>query len=564
VREALEQRRRNQSGPDHLQGDGTARIVLLRLVDRPHASLAQQTQDAIAADPRRQRRAIGRRGRVRGMGSLLRGADQGTVQEARVPPFARRRASSANSFSTAARPHLEVLEDRTAPAVLTVNSLSDSATPPSNVLTLREALQVVDTGSTASLSSQQLAQINQTQPLGSDDTIVFDPSLTASGPATIDLGIVGDDTFGPSALLVTKSVTILGPSGANGLTLARDTTADPNGLQLFYVASGGSLTLQNLTLSGGLAQGGSSAVGGGVAGLGGAVVNAGSLTLLDDTLTDNQAIGGSSVSNLIGFGGGGLGGNAPGAGVGGPPNGGVFAFHPGGFGGAIFNLNGTVIVTNSTLASNIASTSGGAIYNLGDNGPNYGNGSAQTTFTIQAASASIQFMSVSLLPNLLSRNRTETETISVHVSSPSGTVNQGTIQFTVDGQSVNASVDAHGNATANLSVPLKTTDSPQSISAAFSDPNFLPDTLTQIARWTLWNKGLSSVDTFAADGSQSVQSLLDGLPWLDFLYTPSGQLEKVVFGSGLLSWDFHYFGEWTGVTLDGVLPVSVFLDAPHG
>jgi hypothetical protein len=365
------------------------------------------------------------------------------------------------------RPRLEVLEDRLAPAVLTVNSLQDSNTL-TNVLTLREAIQVVDSGSTAGLSTQQLAQINTTtNPLGTDNTIVFDPSLTANGPATIDLGIVGDDTFGPSALLVTAPVSIIGPSGANGLTLARDTTAAPNGLRLFYVAQGGSLTLEDLTLSGGLAQGGSSDEGGGAAGLGGAVINAGSLTLLDDTVTGNQAIGGSSGDPDSGLGGGGLGGNASTGGNfnGGPPNGGDenaaggfgggggwilgnggfgggggaadgnggfgggggngglgglaggvggFGGGPGGsldgfggggtgmgggifnyggtltitnstltgntaqggrgsndgsgFGGAIFNLNGTVAVTYGTLADNTASTSGGAIYNLGDNG----------------------------------------------------------------------------------------------------------------------------------------------------------------------------------------------------
>jgi hypothetical protein len=31
----------------------------------------------------------------------------------------------------------------------------------------------------------------------------------------------------------------------------------------------------------------------------------------------------------------------------------------------------------------------------------------------------------------------------------------------------------------------------------------------------------------------------------------------VVFGSGLLNWDFSYFGALTLVRLDGVLPVAV-------
>lgn len=184
--------------------------------------------------------------------------------------------------------------------------------------------------------------------------------------------------------------------------------------------------------------------------------------------------------------------------------------------------------------------------------------------SIAPATASLQFTSVAIAPNPLARNRTEAETITVHVSSPSGPVTQGTVQFTVDGQSVKAPVDAHGDASATLSVPLKTTTTSQSITASFSGPNLLSDTVTQIAHWTTYNRGLVSVDTFAADGGQSVQSLLNGLPLLDFLYSPSGQLQKVVFGSGLLSWDFSYFEELTVVTLDGVVPVAVMVNTPQG
>src|SRR5262249_9030535 len=51
--EAFEKRRCQQAGPDHLQGDRTLRAVLLRLLDRPHAPLAEQAQDAVTANPRR-------------------------------------------------------------------------------------------------------------------------------------------------------------------------------------------------------------------------------------------------------------------------------------------------------------------------------------------------------------------------------------------------------------------------------------------------------------------------------------------------------------------------------
>ena len=54
--EALQQEVRGEAGPEDLEGDGAARVVLLGLVDGPHAALAEQAHDAVAADPRRQRR----------------------------------------------------------------------------------------------------------------------------------------------------------------------------------------------------------------------------------------------------------------------------------------------------------------------------------------------------------------------------------------------------------------------------------------------------------------------------------------------------------------------------
>src|SRR5262245_43042485 len=82
------------------------------------------------------------------------------------------------------RPSLEVLEDRQTPAVLTVNSLLDNAIAGDNLVTLREALLAAN--------SDGATDLGQT---GSGaDTIVFDPALTASGPATVLLGQVEDNT----------------------------------------------------------------------------------------------------------------------------------------------------------------------------------------------------------------------------------------------------------------------------------------------------------------------------------------------------------------------------------
>src|SRR5262245_23782272 len=164
------------------------------------------------------------------------------------------------------RPTLEALEDRLVPATLIVNSTADNLMADTS-LTLREAVLLDNAGGNAtaalgrSLTAGEAAQVKGT--FGRIDTINFAPTLTAGGPATIRLGLDGDDTFGPSALPVTTRLSIVGPSGGNGVTIARDETAAPDRLRLFYVTSTGNLTLQNLTLSGGLAQGGSSDGGGG-------------------------------------------------------------------------------------------------------------------------------------------------------------------------------------------------------------------------------------------------------------------------------------------------------------
>jgi hypothetical protein len=150
------------------------------------------------------------------------------------------------------------------------------------------------------------------------DTIGFDPSLFTSVPQTITLITAGDNTFGPSDFGIRTPITIVGPTGNNGLTLANSTSVSQ---RLFYVGATGSLTLEDLTLSGGTAQGGSSDQGGGAAGMGGAIFNQGILTVLQSTLSGNTASGGSGGVGST-RGGGGVGGPGDSSGNGGGPNGG--------------------------------------------------------------------------------------------------------------------------------------------------------------------------------------------------------------------------------------------------
>ncbi|MCU0705825.1 MAG: hypothetical protein MUF18_17800, partial [Fimbriiglobus sp.] len=211
---------------------------------------------------------------------------------------------------------LEQLENREVPAVITVNSLADNITV-DGLVTLREAIQAAETdtsvdGSTAGSGA---------------DIIRFDPTLFGQ---TINLSLVGDTTFGPTALSISSDITIDGLTGytsGSGVTIARDSGV--SNLRLFLVTSTGSLTLEGVTLSGGRAVGedGGTSVnyggggGGGAAGFGGAVFNQGVLSITSSTLTGNQAQGGNSgvaFDSGVGAGTGGIGGG-PTGGAGGVP-----------------------------------------------------------------------------------------------------------------------------------------------------------------------------------------------------------------------------------------------------
>ena len=179
---------------------------------------------------------------------------------------------------------VELLEDRTTPATFTVTTLADTGAG-----SLRDALDLANAMPDA-------------------DIIRFDASLAGQ---TLGLTTIGDVSIGQSALFVTTPVTITG----SGQTITRQ-GAIP--FRLFAVSTSGTLSLQNLTLMNGFAQGGD-----GAAGFGGAVYNQGILSITGSTLSGNQAGGGiGGASSFDRGGGGGLAGPAVGD-SGGPPNGGV-------------------------------------------------------------------------------------------------------------------------------------------------------------------------------------------------------------------------------------------------
>jgi parallel beta-helix repeat protein len=224
-----------------------------------------------------------------------------------------------------------MLEDRLAPATLVVDTPNDEDGHGvlDFSLSLREAINVVNTQSTAGLNSIEQQQI--TGSLGFNDTIQFDPGLNGQ-TITLTLG----------ALTINQSVAILGP-GASQLTI------DGNHVTEVFDVEAGTVSISDLTIANGntvnpapLSQ----------IGLGGGIFNNSDLTLTNCTLKDNTATnnGGGifsdsrstlKVTNCT------FSGNTATIG-----------------GGGIFN-SGNLTVTNSTLSDNSAATEGGGMFNSG-------------------------------------------------------------------------------------------------------------------------------------------------------------------------------------------------------
>ncbi len=179
------------------------------------------------------------------------------------------------------KPFLELLEDR---CLLSNYTVTDTSYSDSNSLGAAIAAAVDANDSDAVITFRLPANSTPTIQLGSLDV---NPAAALYGPTAFFIG-------GGSG---TTKITIDG-SGAPGLVIDGD-----NAVRLFTVASGDSLTLDNLTLAhgnatGGGGGGGGGGAGGGAAGLGGAVlVDGSSFTANDCTFDNNQATGGAGATS---------------------------------------------------------------------------------------------------------------------------------------------------------------------------------------------------------------------------------------------------------------------------
>lgn len=213
---------------------------------------------------------------------------------------------------------IEALEPRCVLATIMVTSTADGPVGEQSGVTLRDAIY----------ASEHRTSVNGSATGTGGDTIQFSPSLDGQ---TIYLSQYytttddfGDPVAGPSAFVIDNDgLTIDGLTGlTQGITIARSTAPGTPDFRLFYVSPGGgsasvgALTLQGLTLEGGIARGfdGGSAqngagAGGGSGGLGGAIFVDGtaSLTVQQSTITGNKAIGGNGggyAAGVTGAGGG--------------------------------------------------------------------------------------------------------------------------------------------------------------------------------------------------------------------------------------------------------------------
>jgi hypothetical protein len=206
-----------------------------------------------------------------------------------------------------------------------------------------------DDSDSANDSSQALATLCLEQIVVSNADDSGDGSLRqAISDACQGASITFDDDYEiylDSTLFIDKELSIDG--SGQGITLSGDSGNDGSrDVQVFYIGSGGVVTLNRLSVVSGTSTFG-----------GGGIYNLGTLTVSNSALAGNEV-----TSDTVSYGGGGI-SNRGTATVGNSTFAGNAA--PQVWGGGVSNADGAVLtLVNSTLAANTANT-GGGLYNSG-------------------------------------------------------------------------------------------------------------------------------------------------------------------------------------------------------
>ncbi len=170
------------------------------------------------------------------------------------------------------RPRLEGLEDRLAPATLTVTTLSD-ATGHSGT-SLRDAIAAANSGDTIQFQTGLNGAIDLSTAENGQGVLTLSKNVTidgSGGAITVEGGNTAGRSTNARVFLVNSGVA----AALNGLTIANGYTASSGG----GIFNGGTLTVSYSTLAGDSAPSGS----------GGGIDNIGTLTVNNSTLSSNWA-----------------------------------------------------------------------------------------------------------------------------------------------------------------------------------------------------------------------------------------------------------------------------------
>jgi hypothetical protein len=241
---------------------------------------------------------------------------------------------------------LEKLENRVAPAVLTVNTATDETTADAS-LSLREAIGVVNTGSMTGLSSGEQHQISGS--LGTSDQVVFDPALDGktitltggelvlSAPVDLDASNLSNLTISgnqASRVFDIRSTTVF----MENLTITQGDGRGAGALRTHgggILIAGSNVTLSNCRVANNTAT----------QGMGGGIANT-----ANSNLTLNDCVIGGATAYVAG------------AGNGGNSSGGSSA-------AGLWNTGSSVTATDTVFSFNQlanAAVYGGGIYNQAD------------------------------------------------------------------------------------------------------------------------------------------------------------------------------------------------------
>jgi hypothetical protein len=156
-------------------------------------------------------------------------------------------------------------------ATITVTTASDDATPGNGIVSLREAINAINNGSTSDtdITAQNPTAIN---PFGTNDTIIFDASVFPAGvPETI---ILSDDPNTGGPLFLDENMTIDGTG--------HQVLVDGAGEMPIFLIGVNLFTEPTVRINGLTMQNGSGGEGGG------AIVNFGILTVTNCVFTNNN------------------------------------------------------------------------------------------------------------------------------------------------------------------------------------------------------------------------------------------------------------------------------------